>query len=873
MSKGVTKNLVIVESPAKAATIERYLGPDYTVLASYGHVRDLPQKARRAAKGSVAAKRPRRKKGDPPAPKAAKGLGSLAVDVENGFTPHYEIIEEKEGRLADIRRAAKGAESVWLATDLDREGEAIAWHVAEALEIPEGDRRRVTFSEITKGAILEAFSHPRAINLDLVNAQQARRILDRLVGYKLSPLLSRLVAPRSSAGRVQSVALRLVVERERAIRAFIPRHYSTVELGIRPAVDPELLIPASLVGPKGETLEVEPEVAEAAVARIRNGSATVTERSESTRKQRPVPPFTTSTLQQEAGRKHGYRSRVTMQLAQKLYEGVDIGGERTGLITYMRTDSPTLSQQAISEAAEVIRGRFGAEMVVEGGRQYASKSKSAQEAHEAIRPTSFHRTPEEVASYLDDRELKVYTLIWRRAIASQMPDKLSATTTLFWSVGEDRLKTNATRTLEPGFTAVYLEGKDDEDEDAEAQLPDLPEGSQGTVATVEAVAHQTKPEPRFTEPTLVKELEKHGIGRPSTYAAIIERIQEREYVDRDRDNRLRATRLGETVCDLLTTHFTAFVDLGFTAGMEEELDAVAEGRADWREVLGRFWATFEPLVTEKASSIGAGDYRSRPSEEKCSEGHPMEERLGRFGWYLACSLYPEHSERKSLSKVIGDDTPGGDVPTLEGAGLPCPQCGAEHGGKMAQRRSRFGYFLGCDRYPECRFIPKPEVPEEFRLAFEAACPVCGDEHQGKLRPRRNTKRNTYFFSCDRYPECKTIRPRPTGAVHGGCGAVIGKDDEGGICTRCGARVDLPEGELVGLVITGGTPDPLAFAPKRGRRTTVGGAKAEGNKAKVASRARTTKSKGKPKRVPVGVAVADAAAESAGGTPAPEDEAT
>ena len=856
MSRAATKNLVIVESPAKAATIERYLGSEYTVIASYGHIRDLPQKSRRAAKGGAAVKRPRRKKGDPPAPKVAKGLGSLAVDVENGFTPHYEIIEEKEGRLADIRRAAKGAEAVWLATDLDREGEAIAWHLAEALEIPESDRRRVTFSEITKGAILESFSHPRGINLDLVNAQQARRILDRLVGYKLSPLLSRLVAPRSSAGRVQSVALRLVVERERAIRAFVPRFYSTVELGVSPAADPELVIPASLVGPKGESLELESDAAAAAVARITGGTAIVTERSESTRKQRPVPPFTTSTLQQEAGRKHGYRSRVTMQLAQKLYEGVDIGGERTGLITYMRTDSPTLSQQAISEAAEVIRGRFGAEAVVEGGRQYASKSKNAQEAHEAIRPTSFHRTPEVVAAYLDDRELKVYTLIWRRAIASQMPDKLAATTTLFWSVGDDRLKTTATRTLEPGFTAVYLEGKDDEDEDAEAQLPELAEGSTGAVTSAEAVAHQTKPEPRFTEPTLVKELEKHGIGRPSTYAAIIERIQEREYVDRDRENRLRATRLGETVCDLLTTHFTAFVDLGFTAGMEEDLDAVAEGRADWREVLAKFWSTFEPLVAEKSTSIGAGEYRSRPSDEMCSQGHPMEERLGRFGWYLACSLYPEHSERKSLSKVIGDDTPGGDVPVLEGAGLPCPQCGAEHGGKLAQRRSRFGYFLGCDRYPECRFIPKPEVPEEFRLTFDAPCPVCGSEHGGKLQPKRNSKRNTYFYSCDRYPECKTIRPRPTGATHADCGAVIGKDDDGGICCRCGARIDLPDGELLGAVLAGGTADPLAFAPKRGRRAAADGSTTTSRgRGKVASRSTGASSRRRLKRVPAAAAIA------------------
>jgi len=802
MSGKAGTNLVIVESPAKATTIERYLGPDYTVLASYGHVRDLPQKVKK---------------------------GSMSIDIEHGFTPVYEVIEEKAKRLDDLKKAAKRASTVWLATDLDREGEAIAWHVAEALGIPEEQRRRVTFSEITKGAILDAFTHPRGINQDLVDAQQARRILDRLVGYRLSPLLSRLVKPKLSAGRVQSVALRLVVERERAIRAFVPRRYFTVELGIRPAPDPDLVIAATLVGAKGETLEIEPAAAEAAVARLQGRAATVLERSESTRKQRPVPPFITSTLQQEAGRKHGFRSKVTMQLAQRLYEGVEIGGERTGLITYMRTDSPTLSQQAIADAAKVIAQRFGPGFVVEGGRQYASKSKNAQEAHEAIRPTNLALTPEDVAPYVDERELKVYTLIWRRAIASQMPDKVSATTTIIWEAGEDRLKTTATTTLEPGFTTVYLEGRDDEEEEAEARLPDLQQGATGEVATAEGVPHETKPEPRFTEPTLVKELEKHGIGRPSTYAAIIERIQEREYVDRDKENRLRATRLGETVCDLLTTHFAPFVDLGFTAGLEEELDAVAEGRADWRDVLGRFWSEFEPLVAEKGTSIGAGEFRTRPSDEKCSEGHDMEERLGRFGWYLACTKYPDHAERRSLSKVIGDDSPSGDTPTLEGAGLPCPICGPEHGGKMAQRRSRFGWFLGCDRYPECRYIPKPEVPAEFKLDFEAPCPICGPEHGGRLGPKKNNKRGTYFYSCNRYPDCKTIRPRPTGAVHQGCGAVVSRDEEGGICARCGARIELPEGELLGLVLQGGEPNPLAFAPKRRRAAPAEATGASGTK--------------------------------------------
>ena len=449
----------------------------------------------------------------------------------------------------------------------------------------------------------------------------------------------------------------------------------------------------------------------------------------------------------------------------------------------------------------------------------AKSKKDAQDAHEAIRPTSALRTPESLEKYLDEDALKLYRLIWMRFIASQMTPAVFDQTTIDVNAPGKDSKTylfRATGSVPKfdGFLKVYEEGKDqkdEEDEELKHKLPAVTEGEVLKFKAIEPEQHFTEPPPRFTEATLVKELEKHGIGRPSTYAAIIERIQEREYVERDRENRLRATRLGETVCDLLTTHFTAFVDLGFTAGMEEELDAVAEGRADWRDVLGRFWSEFEPLVNEKKESIGAGDFRNRPSEEKCSEGHAMTERLGRFGWYLACSLYPEHSERRSLPKVIGDDAALDPAVQLEGVGTACPACGT---GKLAQRRSRFGYFLGCDRYPECRFIPKPEVPEEHRLAFDAACPVCGPEHGGKLGPRRNNKRNTYFYSCDRYPDCKTIRPRPTGATHEGCGAVIGRDDSGGICTRCGARVELPEGDFVGRVIAGGDPDPSAFLPKR-----------------------------------------------------------
>ena len=578
----MSKPLVIVESPAKAKTIEKFLGKDYTVKSSFGHIRDLPKKG-------------------------------LNIDIKHNFAPTYQVSADKKKVVSELKKAATSADIIWLASDEDREGEAIAWHLAEALEIPESDRRRVTFSEITKGAILESFSHPRGINLDLVNAQQARRILDRLVGYKLSPLLSRLVAPRSSAGRVQSVALRLVVERERAIRAFVPRFYSTVELGVSPAADPELVIPASLVGPKGESLELESDVAAAAVARITGGTATVTERSESTRKQRPVPPFTTSTLQQEAGRKHGYRSRVTMQLAQKLYEGVDIGGERTGLITYMRTDSPQVAKEAQDEVRGLITEKFGAEYVPAQPPVYKTRAKGAQEAHEAIRPTSSLRLPETLRPHLTSDQYRLYSLVWKRFVASQM---LGAT---YDTVAVDvvarpegvaeggsptyTLRANGSILRFAGFLKVLdaVEGDGEEADKRSKLLPEVTVGEALALETVDGTQHFTQPPPRFSEATLIKALEEDGIGRPSTYAPILSTIQEREYVKRI-ERVLRPTDLGMIVNDLLVEHFPDVVDAGFTAHIEGQLDQVADGEGDWVPVVDQFYKPFAENL-EKARDL------------------------------------------------------------------------------------------------------------------------------------------------------------------------------------------------------------------------------------------------------------------------------
>ena len=533
------KNLVIVESPAKARTIERYLGADYQVLASYGHVRDLPENP---------------------------GKGKFGVDVDHDFEPEYVISEDRRKQVADISKAAKSADAVFLATDLDREGEAIAWHVAEAANIRPELTRRVTFSEITEPAIREAFAHPRDIDQNLVDAQQTRRIVDRLVGYTLSPLIGKKVQRGLSAGRVQSVAVRLVVEREREIAAFTAREYWTIQAILETAAGDSF--PAELVRIDGEALDIPDEAAsEAHVAAIRDLHPVVTKLGTRTQKRSPAAPFTTSTLQQEASRRLGFSPKRTMSVAQRLYEGVETPEGHVGLITYMRTDSTAIAGVAMGEAREVIGERYGEPYTMPKGRVYKTKSKGAQEAHESVRPTSFRRDPDTMAAFLKSDEARLYRLIWQRALASQMSPKELETTTIELADGRYELRASATKVLFDGFSIVYTEGRDDasadDEEEASPRLPELAEGAVTSVDDVTPTQHFTEPPPRFTEATLIKALEEHGIGRPSTYAATISTITDRGYV-RIEERRLYPETVAEVVTDFLVLHFGAYVDLEFT---------------------------------------------------------------------------------------------------------------------------------------------------------------------------------------------------------------------------------------------------------------------------------------------------------------------
>ncbi|MBI2764254.1 MAG: type I DNA topoisomerase [Chloroflexi bacterium] len=800
------KHLVIVESPAKARTIERYLGDDYRVLASYGHVRDLPENP---------------------------GKGKFGVDVDNGFVPEYVIAEDRRKQVAAIERAARTADLVYLATDLDREGEAIAWHVAEAAGVPASKTRRVTFSEITKSAIEEAFAHPRDVDMDLVDAQQARRIVDRLVGYTLSPLISRKVRSGLSAGRVQSVAVRLVVEREREIEAFSAREYWTLRTLLATAAGDRF--GADVVKFDGAAIEIADEVtADRHVAGLRGRTFTVSSIGTRRQQRSPAPPFTTSTLQQEASRKLGFSPKRTMSVAQRLYEGEDTPDGHVGLITYMRTDSTAIAGVAMGEARAVITGRYGSDYAMPKGRVYKTKSKGAQEAHESIRPTSFARDPDSLVGSLKADELRLYRLIWQRALASQMAAKALETTTAELIDGAYQLRASATRTLFDGFARVYTEGRDDgtEEDETEGRLPALAEGDRVAVTDVESTQHFTEPPPRFTEASLVKALEEHGVGRPSTYAATLSTIVDRGYV-RLEERRLRPELIGEIVTDLLVAHFGDYVDLAFTARMEEELDEVARGERNWVPLLEKFYGPLRDRVDEKRRELRRADFTTIASDEVCSLGHPMVERLGRNGRFLACSLYPEHKESRPL--------PGDETPDIAGTGEPCPKCGE---GTLASRRGRFGPFLGCSRYPECDYIQRDGPPPPDPLPFEAICPRNGDGH---LVARRARKTGNVFWGCSAYPRCDyTTNDEPLGAVHDLDEGPIARRDDGAICLRCGAAIGLPaDGSLlVGLRLVGGPPDPAAIAPKKprpgwsGTRTGARGAPRSGSRAARTSRTAT-----------------------------------
>jgi DNA topoisomerase I len=624
----MAKNLLIVESPAKAKTINKYLGKDFTVLASYGHVRDLVPK-------------------------------EGAVDPEHGFAMRYDLIEKNEKHVDAIAKAAKSADHLFLATDPDREGEAISWHIAEILKerglLKDKSLQRVVFTEITPRAIKEAMTRPRAIAVPLVDAQQARRALDYLVGFNLSPVLWRKVQRGLSAGRVQSPALRMIVEREEEIEAFIAREYWSIQAECLHPSQPFTARLIKLDGKKFEQFTItDGDTAEAARSRIVQAAGNalqVTDVTSKERKRRPAPPFTTSTLQQEAARKLGFSTKRTMQVAQKLYEGVAIGEEGTvGLITYMRTDSVSLSQDAVAEMRDLIARDFGTRAVPDQPNVYKTKSANAQEAHEAVRPSSALRTPAQVARYLEDDARRLYELIWKRAIASQMvPATLNTVSVDLAAGSEHSFRVSGTTVIDPGFLAVYEEGKDTkgaEEEDEGRKLPAMKLGDRIPLDRIHADQHFTEPPPRFSEASLVKALEEYGIGRPSTYASIIATLLFRKYVELD-SRRFRPSDVGRAVSNFLSGHFTRYVDYDFTAKLEDELDAVSRGEEEWVPLMERFWLPFKQLVDEKKESVDRSEATgARELGTDPKTGKPVSVRLGRFGPYAAIGSTAEDAEDK-----------------------------------------------------------------------------------------------------------------------------------------------------------------------------------------------------------------------------------
>ena len=803
------KTLVVVESPAKAKTIEKYLGGDYTVRASYGHIRDLPK-------------------------------SKLGVDPEQDFAVTYVVPEDSERHLAELKRAMKGADDVVLATDYDREGEAIAFHVATLLGVDPATAKRVTFTEITKDAILDAFRQPRAIDLRLFDAQEARRILDRLVGYKISPILWRKVRPGLSAGRVQSVAVRLIVEREREITAFNPVEYWSVDVRLTPqgrdapftahlAEIPDGKLAAN-PDKKGITLGAQAQAAQH-VERLNRASYRVTNVEQKERKRSPAAPFTTSTLQQEAARKLGFGARKTMSTAQRLYEGIAIPGEGTvGLITYMRTDSVTIADSALLEITELVKSEYGNEYALAEFRRYKTRSRNAQEAHEAVRPTSVLRTPQRVASSLDRDQLRLYTLIWQRTMAAQMADAR------FNQVGVDiealadgdvryGLRATGQTMIFDGFRRVYFEGRDDApDEDAESMLPPLTAEELLKMLEVLPEQHFTQPPPRFSEASLVKTLEELGIGRPSTYASIISTIVARSYV-RLEDKRFYPEDVAYVVIDKLIEHFPDVVDANFTAYMEKELDDIAEGELGKVQMLHEFNGPFERALEKAEHSF---ERYSEELDEACplcpEEGREpgkLEIKLGRYGKFVGCTSYPDCRYIRNMDgsvrpePVMLDET--------------CPECGKH---QLQERVGRFGPFVGCSGYPDCKYIKK-EPP----VSTEVQCPVC---NQGELVEKRT--RFGLMYGCERYPDCDgavnnpPIKDKPCPE----CSGLLLQRPKSVKCWTCGAEMD----DDLNVTKSG---DPEAEAASRAAKSVARAARAATKKKTSATKKksaakRTTKKK-------------------------------
>jgi DNA topoisomerase-1 len=714
------KNLIVVESPAKAKTMSKYLGKDFTCLASYGHVRDLLPK-------------------------------QGAVDTENNFGMKYVLLEKNKKHVDAIVKAMKKAGALYLATDPDREGEAISWHLHEILKaedvLDDKPVHRVEFHEITKTAIKHAIEHPRALSENLINAQQARRALDYLVGFNLSPLLWKKVRRGLSAGRVQSPALRLIAEREDEIERFKAREYWSIESDLSKK---EKGFVARLTHFNGEKLDQFAIGDAARAAEVdtvlqakAQGRLEVVSVEKKQRRRNPSPPFTTSTLQQEASRKLGFSAQRTMRTAQQLYEGVDIGGETVGLISYMRTDSVNLAAEAVAEIRETIVKRFGAENLPEEPMVYKTKSKNAQEAHEAIRPTSAERAPDTLKERLTPEQLKLYELIWKRTVACQMVPAVLDTVTVDLAAGEgNTFRANGSTVVKPGFMAVYQEGTDDKPADApegtieedEKLLPPLEKGESVEIKQIRKEQHFTEPPPRFTEASLVKALESYGIGRPSTYASIISTLESREYVIIDK-RRFTPTDVGRVVNKFLSEHFQHYVDYEFTARMEDDLDAIARGEKEWQPVLKEFWTDFKNQVKEKESVDRPGVEMMEEECPKCSK--KLAKRLGRNGYFIGCTGYPECDYTRNVDDAVG----ASNEPQIV-EGRVCPKCGSH----LVVKRGRYGKFIGCGGYPNCKHMEPLEKPADTGVQ----CPECKQATMLK----RKSRYGKIFYSCARYPDCK-----------------------------------------------------------------------------------------------------------------------
>ncbi|MHB8718065.1 MAG: type I DNA topoisomerase [Candidatus Dormibacteria bacterium] len=771
-------SLIIVESPSKARTLAKFLGSGYTVLASMGHVRDLPK-------------------------------SKTGVDVEAGFVPEYEVIKGKEKQIRELQAASRKASTTLLAADPDREGEAIAWHIAQALKLKDPDR--VVFHEITKGAVEAALADPRKIDRRLVAAQEARRVIDRLVGYKLSPLLWRKVRTGLSAGRVQSVAVRLVVDRENEIDAFVPVESWTVEA----LLDKDgTIVRSRLVGRRDATVEADTEKLElgsaeeaAAVAAALGVDAggrptaatplfTVAGQEARETSRQPLPPHTTSTLQQDASTRLGLSPRRTMSIAQQLYEGVDIGDGPAGLITYMRTDSTRISDVAASQAREHISTSYGREYVRSGapkGRARGAPAANVQDAHEAIRPTQVSRTPDSLRAHLDGPQMRLYELIWRRFVASQMAAARFRNTRVTLHAADFVFRASGTQLLFDGYQRVWNWRRDDEDRDT--TLPELGDGEALPLTELVAEQHFTQPPPRYTEASLIKELEERGIGRPSTYAPTIEVIQERNYV-RQEERRLHPTELGKTVDGVLRENFPDIVDVDFTAALEQRLDGIEEGKREYEPTIREWYEPFAATVSKAETSMERVRVPVKDTGEECPQCHEgtLVVREGKFGEFTGCSRYPDCDYIK--------DRRGG---TAEATGEMCPDCGKP----LVVRQGRRGAFVGCSGYPKCRHIKgdvaadgSPAPPEQL-----GTCPDCG-------KPLgRKTGRRGSFVGCTGYPSCRYIQPNSNRAP-AGAPAAAAAEPTGESCPDCGKPLVTRKGRFGPFVSCSGYPACKYRPPKR-----------------------------------------------------------